>query len=69
MIKSNSADLEKHALKSFIAELASSPDGQHTISTDDVFLYGKGLSAIYAVSRALIAYAGERGESVVVIYG
>ncbi|KAL8784910.1 MAG: hypothetical protein Q9195_008847 [Heterodermia aff. obscurata] len=69
LIKSDSAELEKHAVKSFIAELATSPRVQQKVSTDDVFLYAKGLSAIYAVSRALIAYSGKAEQSVVVIYG
>ncbi|KAB8227113.1 cystathionine beta-lyase [Aspergillus alliaceus] len=58
---------EKRSIRSFIAELATSDEGGQ-LTAHDVFLFPKGLSAIYAVSRAL-RFLSLGGQDSIVVYG
>jgi cystathionine gamma-synthase len=59
---------EQMEIRSFIAKIAA-PDGSPPILVEDVFLFPKGLAAIYAVSRALKATNLGSEPETVVIYG
>lgn len=55
----------KHEVKSFLANLATSEQpGRKAVSPDDVFLYPTGMNAIYSLSEALAS-----PESKVAMYG
>ena len=63
-----SSAVEKLAVQSFIARLATSEKpGQQLVSVNDVFLYPGGMAAIHAVSRALASLSDHQSE--VVGYG
>ncbi|KAE8382715.1 cystathionine beta-lyase [Aspergillus bertholletiae] len=62
-----SSEAEKMFIQSFIAELATS-DKREKLTAHDVFLFPKGLSAIYAVSRALRSM-DLCGQDSIVVYG
>jgi cystathionine gamma-synthase len=62
-----SGEKEKGFIRSLIAQLASSEKGG-SLTAHDVFLFPKGLSAIYAVSRALRAMS-LCGQDSIVVYG
>ncbi|GAP90071.1 putative cystathionine gamma-synthase [Rosellinia necatrix] len=58
------------AMKSLLATSAASDDpGQASICPQDIFLYPKGLSGIYAVARSLVPDAQPAQKSQAVIYG
>lgn len=62
-----SGDSERQALKEFIAKLATSEQPtQKQVTSENVFLYPRGMSAINAVSRALVP---SEATSEVVAYG
>ncbi|KAE8350671.1 pyridoxal phosphate-dependent transferase [Aspergillus coremiiformis] len=64
----NSAVAGKESIKGLIARLVTSDQrGYHPVSSQDVFLYPKGMCAIAAVARALVPPAV--GYSEAVIYG
>lgn len=67
-LRPESAESERQFVRSFIAELATS-ENEQKLATKDVFLYQKGLSGIYAVSRALIKIAASSERPRAVIYG
>lgn len=57
-------------MKTLIAELATSEKSGHTlVSTDDIFLYSKGMVAIGAVARAFLAMVPDIQHSEAVVYG
>lgn len=60
------ASTEKLALATFIAKLATSDQGP-PLAPKDIFLYQKGLSAIFSVGRAL--KMGLDSDAAAVIYG
>ncbi|KAE8147519.1 cystathionine beta-lyase [Aspergillus avenaceus] len=62
-----SGEKEKMFIRSFIADLATSKEGG-SLTAHDVFLFPKGLSAIYAVSRVLRSMA-LCGQDSIVVYG
>lgn len=65
--KLESGEKERKFLREFIAELTTVEDSPR-VEAEDVFLYSKGMSAIYAVSRALRSL-NLGGMDTAIVYG
>ncbi|KAI9926379.1 hypothetical protein ASPWEDRAFT_32211 [Aspergillus wentii DTO 134E9] len=66
----DSAISAKEQMKNLIARLATSESpGSRPVSKDDVFLYSKGMCAIGAVARSLLATIPDKAYSGSVVYG